>query len=494
MVSDSSLTDFWVKGYERLVKQGWFSSLTALSYSERSDVLAVAGRGGRILLVNLQALEALEPKKLESGIRSLCFADSGQLFAGLDNGSVVSLSAQGLQLLSAKVSRKPITSVLWSADYGLLVAAEDRRLRRLVPETLEEISTSEKLRWVGQDLELLEPDQQLIVAGSDNNLHLVDPQLLAPLLVIHAGTARQTHNSSGHGHLVAAAQDGTVTILNAGTHSQRSVLPIANDELAGVQISDREPALFLADQQGVVQEWDLGTLEPISALQVNGKTKALTVSGSGDVLAVCTDRSVQVFLRASQLTELACYQQELARRQSFLSLIEQFFRRLLGRPLPALPPPPKLPLALAQAALITDPEIREIERTTSEALVQAYRGIAATARKVDWKAVGKAIDQQQRHQLEAQRLELRRLREERLSKALEEAQRRRLFRQQQLEARELAIRREKAAERSKKFWDGVGRLVGNMASSAASSAATGNWVNSYTRRDGTRVRGYRRRS
>lgn len=493
MVPDSSLTDFWVKGYERLVKQGWFSSLTALAYSKRSDVLAVAGGGGRILLVNLQTLEALEPKKLESGIRSLCFADSGQLFAGLDNGSVVSLSAQGLQLLSAKVSRKPITSVLWSADYGLLLAAEDRRLRRLVPETLEEISTSEKLRWVGHDLELLEPDHQLIAAGSDNNLHLVDPQLLVPLLVIHAGKARQTHNSSGHGQLVTAAQDGTVTILNASTHSQRSMLPIANDELAGVQISDTEPALFLADQQGVIQEWDLRTLEPISALQVDGNTKALTASGLGDVLAVCTDRSVQVFLRASQLTELACYQQELAMRQSFLSRIEQFFRRLLGRPLPALPPPPELPSALAQAALNTDPEIREIERTTSEGLVQAYRGIAATARQVDWKAVGKAIDQQQRHQLEAQQLELRRLREERLRQAIEEAQRRRLFRQQQLEARELAIRREKAEQRSKKFWEGVGRLVGNMASSAASSATRGTWVNSYTRRDGTRVRGHWRK-
>lgn len=493
MVPDSSLTDFWVKGYERLVKQGWFSSLTALAYSKRSDVLAVAGCGGRILLVNLQTLEALEPKKLESGIRSLCFADSGHLFAGLDNGKVVSLSAQGLQLLSAKVSRKPITSVLWSADYGLLVAAEDRRLRRLAPETLEEISSSEKLRWVGHDLELLEPDHQLIAAGSDNNLHLVDPQLLVPLLVIHAGKARQTHNSSGHGQLVTAAQDGTVTILNASTHSQRSMLPIANDELAGVQISDTEPALFLADQQGVIQEWDLRTLEPISALQVDGNTKALTVNGSGDVLAVCTDRSVQVFLRAWQLTELACYQQELAMRQSFLSRIEQFFRRLLGRPLPALPPPPELPSALAQAALNTDPEIREIERTTSEALVQAYRGIAATARQVDWKAVGKAIDQQQRNQLEAQQLELRRLREERLRQALEEAQRRRLFRQQQLEARELAIRREKAEQRSKKFWEGVGRLVGNMASSAASSATRGTWVNSYTRRDGTRVRGHWRK-
>ncbi len=490
---DSSLTDFWVKGYERLVKQGWFASLTALAYHQRDDILAIAGGGGQILLVNLQTLQASEPKKLESGIRCLCFGQSGQLFVGLDSGSIACLSSQGLQRLSDKISRKPIASLLWSADYGLLVAAEDRQLRRLAPESLEEICASEKLRWVGHDLALIEQGQQLVAAGSDNNLHLIDPELLAPLLVIHAGTARQTRNSSGHGQLVTAGQDGSVTILDAATHVQRSVLPIANSELAGVQIVDGEPTLFLADQQGVVQEWDLHTLEPLSALQVDGSTKALTVSGSGDVLAVCTDRAVQVFLRASQLTELACYQQELARRRSFLSRIAQFFRRLVGRPLPALPPPPELPPALAQAALHTDPEIRAIERTTSEALVQAYRGVAAAARKVNWKTVGQAIDNQQRHQLEVQRLELRRLREERLSKALEEAQRRRLFRQQQLEAREIAIRREKAEQRSKRFWEGVGRLVGNMASSAASSAATGTWVNSYTRRDGTRVRGYRRR-
>jgi hypothetical protein len=487
------MTDFWVKGFERHVKQGWFASLTALAYLQRGDILVIAGGGGQILLVNLQTLQASEPKKLVSGIRCLCFGQSGQLFVGLDNGSIACLSSQGVQLLSAKISRKPITSLLWSEDYGLLVAAEDRQLRRLAPETLEEICASEKLRWVGHDLALIEQGQQLVAAGSDNNLHLIDPELLAPLLVVHAGTARQTRNSCGHGQLVTAGQDGSVTILDAVTHHQRRVLPIANGNLAGVQIVDAAPALFLADQQGVVQEWDLQTLEPLSALQVDGSTKALTVSGSGDVLAVCTDRSVQVFLRASQLTELACYQQQLASRQSFLSRIEQFFRRLVGRPLPALPPPPDLPPALVQAALHTDPEIREIERTTSEALVQAYRGVAADARKVDWKAVGQAIDKQQRHQLEIQRLELRRLREERLSKTLEEAQRRRQFHHQQVQARELAIRQAKAEERSKKFWEGVGRLMGNMASTAASSAAAGTWVSSYTRRDGTRVRGYRRR-
>jgi WD40 repeat protein len=240
--------------------------------------------------VNLQTLEKFEPKKLESGIRCLCFVPSGQLFVGLDNGSVVSLSVRGAQLLSSKISRKPIRSLLWSGAYGLFVAAEDRHLRLLAPSTLEEIAISEKLRWVSHDLALIDQDQQLVAAGSDNNLHLIDPQLLAPLLVIHAGTARQTRNSSGHGQLVTAGQDGTVTILDAGTHSRRSVLPIANGELAGVQIADAEPALFLADQQGVVQEWDLQTLEPLSAVQVDGSTKALTVSGSGDVLAVCTDR------------------------------------------------------------------------------------------------------------------------------------------------------------------------------------------------------------
>jgi hypothetical protein len=62
-----------------------------------------------------------------------------------------------------------------------------------------------------------------------------------------------------------------------------------------------------------------------------------------------------------------------------------------------------------------------------------------------------------------------------------------------VQARELAIRLAKAEERSKKFWEGVGRLMGNLASTAASSAAAGTWVGSYTRRDGTRVRGYRRR-
>ena len=35
--------DFWVKGLERSVRQGWFSSLTAMAYSQALDLLAVAG-------------------------------------------------------------------------------------------------------------------------------------------------------------------------------------------------------------------------------------------------------------------------------------------------------------------------------------------------------------------------------------------------------------------------------------------------------------------
>ena len=339
----------------------------------------------------------------------------------------------------------------------------------------------------------MEQNGQLVVSGSDNNLHLVDPDSLAPLLVLHSGAARQTHNAAGHGQIATAGQDGTVTLLDAGAHTQTCVLPIASETLAGLQIPTGQPLLFLADTTGVVHEWDLHAIEPQSALQVEGKTKAMAVSASGNVVAVCTDRSVQVFLRASQLEELAWHQQESAWRRSFIGRVVQFLQQLFGRPFPLLPPAPALPPALAMAALKTDPEVREIERSTSQALVLAYRQLAAAARRVDWKAVGRAVENQQRHQLEAQRLELRRLREERLSKALEEAQKRRELRQQQHRSRELAIRQAQAEQRSKQFWEGFGRLMGNVVSSAASAAATGTWVNSYTRRDGTRVRGYRRK-
>ncbi len=418
-------TDFWVKGFERVIQQGWFSSLTAMAYSPHTDCLAVAGGDGRILLVDLRTLECTEPQKLDSGIRALSFTGSGHLVAGLQSGAIVSISLQGIQLLSAQVSRKPITALSTAGDFGLIAASEDRQLRRLNPATLMESTAPVKQRWVGNDLAWLDPGRQLVVAGSDNNLHLIDPELLAPLLVIHAGTSRQTHTTAGHGQLVTAGQDGVVTLLDAGTHLPYCLLPIANCQLAGAQIAANRPSLFLADPTGVVQEWDLRTLEPQSALQVEGSAKALAVSASGNVLAVCTDRSVQVFLRGSRLDALANHQQELARRSSFLSVIAQFFRRLFGRPLPALPAPPRLPKALARASLYTDPEIRSIERSTSDALVRAYREIAAAARKVDWKALGQAIQKQQRHQLEAQTLELRRLREERLSRALDEAQKRR---------------------------------------------------------------------
>jgi hypothetical protein len=488
-----SEADFWVKGLERAVKQGWFSSLSAMAYDSRQDRLAVAGGGGHVLLLDLRSLEAIEPRKLEAGIRSLCFADNGHLYAGLENGSVAPITSQGIHSLNARISRKPITALLWSLDYGLIAASKDRHLRRLHPATLEVDALSEKQRWVGHDFAPIAEAQQLVVSGTDNNLHLIDPELLAPLLVLHTSAAPQTHNTEGFGRIATADQDGTVTIIDSSSHTQTCALPIADGALAGVQIATEDPILFFADQNGVVQEWDLEALEPLSALQVEGTTKAMAINASGNVIAVCTTRSVQVFLRASQLSELAWHQQEVARRHSLIGRINQFIRRLLGRPLPALPPAPNLPQALALAALNTEPEIRRIERSTSEALVNAYRQVAAAARRVDWKAVGSAIDKQHRHRLEAQRLELRRLREERLSQALIEAQKRREFRQQELRSREIAIQRARAEKRSKEFWDGVGRLMGNIASTAISSSAAGTWVNSYTRKDGTRVRGYRRR-
>jgi len=148
---------------------------------------------------------------------------------------------------------------------------------------------------------------------------------------------------------------------------------------------------------------------------------------------------------------------------------------------------------LASGKLPRWPGVTVLPLGTLPLQLVAYRQVATAARRVDWNAVGRAVENQQRHQLEAQRLELRRLREERLSKALEDAQKRREWREQQHRSREQAIRQARAEQRSKQFWEGVGRLIGNVASSAVSSAAAGTWVSSYTRKDGTRVRGYRRR-
>jgi hypothetical protein len=131
--------------------------------------------------------------------------------------------------------------------------------------------------------------------------------------------------------------------------------------------------------------------------------------------------------------------------------------------------------------------------------VRAYRDIAAAARKVDWRAVGQAINKQQRQQLETQRLELRRLREERLTRALEEAQRNREFRQNQLMARERKIQQARAEQRSKQFWEGVGRWMGRAVSDSVSSKPSAfskggkTSVRSYTRKDGTRVKSHKRR-
>lgn len=486
-------TDFWVKGLERSVKQGWFASLTAMAYSSSNDVVAAAGGGGHILLLNLRTLGPVEPRKLESGVCCLCFGKNGQLYAGLENGSVVAISAYGAQISSAKISRKPITSLLFTDTYGLVVASKDRRLRRLNPRTLDELTDAVKFSWTTHDLDSLNRGNQLVASGSDNNLHLVDPDSLSPLLVVHPATTRQTHNASGFGQIATAGEDGTVVVLDEKAHTPTCVVPVASEALAGLQIPAYRPSLFLADSTGVVQEWGIHTLSPETALQVEGKAKAMAISPSGHVLAVCSDRSVQVFIRASQLEELAWHQEETAWRNSFFGRITQLVQRIMRRPLPALPPAPPLPAAVARAALNTDPEVREIERSTSQALVSAYRQVAAAARQVDWKSVGRAVEKHRRQQLEAQRLELRRLREERLSKTLEEAQKRREWREQQHRIREQAIRQARAEERSKQFWNGVSRLVGNIASSAASNAASGTWVNSYTRKDGTRVRGYRRR-
>jgi hypothetical protein len=488
-MTESHKTDYWVKGLEHDFVQGWFASLTAITFDKKTDCLAFAGARGRILWVDLHTFDFVEPKRTDAGVSCLCFTENCHMIAGLENGSLVRISPQGTHLLTKKISRKSITSLAYSRQFGLIAAAADQTLRRIDPTTLSEIATSEKQRWMTRDLEILDAEKQLLAAGSDNKLHLIDGELLAPLLEIHEANARQTHTTAGHGHLVTAGENGAVTLLDSGSYIQNSVLPIDDETLAGVQIPSEHPSLFLANQCGTVQEWDLDCLEPKSALQVEEATKALAVAPSGDVVAVCTSKSLRVYLRASQLDQFDEYHQELSYRQSFLGRLVQIVRRLFRRPIPALPPAPKLPRSLAFAALNTDPEIRQFDRTTSEELVRAYRGLASAARRIDWKDLSNALDKHQRRQQEAQLLELRRLREVRLGKAMAEAKQRREARQQLLQERQRAILKAKAEAQAERIM----RLIFNVASTAVGSGAAGSWVSSYTRKDGTRVSGYRRR-
>ena len=100
--------------------------------------------------------------------------------------------------------------------------------------------------------------------------------------------------------------------------------------------------------------------------------------------------------------------------------------------------------------------------------------------------------------MEAQRLELRRLREERLSRALDEAQQRREFHQSQILKREQALRQARAEQRNKQFWDDVGKWLGRAVSDSVTSRSTASpkqgktSVSSYTRKDGTRVKSHKR--
>lgn len=445
-----------------------------------------------IHLLNLSSLECVDLSRLNAGIRCLTYTNGGNLVVGLDNGDVLSISADGNHSLHAKISRKAITALEY-INNRLIVASEDRQLRSLDLVTFQVTQVSDKQSWAANGLAFDKETQHLLAAGSDNKLHLIDANSLKSSQVLDESSAKKNLASSNHGFIAVADCHGEVSVLNSSNYTRQAVLPVSDEALAGMQIPDAVSSLFIADRKGFVQEWDLANLRPITALKSEGTSNAFVVCPTGSVIANCGDKSVQVFIKASHLDQFVEQQKVLSFRNSFLGRIATAFRSLFRLPIPDLPSAPSIPLGLAQAALHVDPEVIEIEQSLSAGLVEAYQTVSKTLREVNWKEINESIDQHQRHKRETELLRIRRMREERLAQTLQEAQQKREYRQQQETIRQQAAQRALAEKRSKEFWDGVGSFVRSATTGAIRSSVGGTWVGPYTRKDGTRVKGYRRK-
>ena len=493
-MTEANGTDFWLKGFELNVSHGWFTSIRATAFSQDQDHVAVAGDKGHISIINLCTFEVIGPSKLEAGVTCLYFTNKHFLIAGLDNGSIATVSMQGVPLLSKKISKKPITAIIQAKNKDLVVACDDRYLRRLQQDTFSELQRSPKMPWAASDLALSTKGDELFAAGSDHQLHLVDSEYLASFAAVHSGESRLTHNSTNDRYIAYAERSGSITVLDAGSHEQQLNLPVASNELKGLSMAANQPNLVVVDDNGTVQEWDISEPKMISALQLESEARSLAMDDCRNIIATSSSSKIYIYLRASALSEYEWHMKETERRNSIIGVISDFFRRLFKKPaLPELPPAPNIPKALLRATRKIEPEIRSIESSTSKSLVECYQKLAKEAKNVDWRSVVRNVDRFERRRLEKQQLELRRLREERLKQTLDEAREKRQFRQQQLIKHEAEKERKLAEKRSKEFWEGTGKLFKAVAQFAISSSAAGTWVNSYTRKDGTKVRGYRRR-
>jgi hypothetical protein len=504
MTQLSPRSDFWIKTIEASFDQGWFSSLQTIAYDTTAHRVAAGGDKGTVAFLDLATGHSRESSSLNDKIRSLCFGAAGELFVGTENGKVARLSAgHCLPELIQKVSDKAITCLAFHRCQGLLAGSDDRRLRLIDTNTLAVQATSPKEGSYVQDVAFSPDGTKAHSAGCDNCLRVYDLPNLAVGEIAYKGSDSQREVAASNGFHAVGSKDGVVTIIQDNRPEGPICLPVSSDEIVSVLIPRDQTSLLTVDAKGRMQEWGLPDVRPISALDSDLTTKAAAISHKGDVAALCSDGKVVAYVRASAVKQIKALQEYKYIQNSFSGLIQRLIRLILRQPPLMAPVDPQLPDAAAKIATRLNFEELAYERSISDAFVSCYDAIASSAKMVNWKEVAKAVQEHERVELEKQKQELQLMREVRLAQAAEEAKRRREFRERVYRDRQEAQRQAQRMEeqrlaeeqrRSSSFWRGVNRLLSDDGSSSSGDSSTRTrQVRSYTRKDGTRVRSYKRR-
>lgn len=503
MESNRLQQDFWIRSLEASFDQGWFSSLQAIAYDRAQHRVAVGGDNGKVSMLNLSNGRTQVLGSVNDKIRAVCFASSDVVFVSTEYGSVARLSAQRCSLeLIQKISDKAITSLAFHSVHGLLAGSDDYKLRIIDPHTLSVRAESPKEGSYVQAVAFSADGTRAVSAGCDNCLRVYKLPSLQEGEILHQGEDSQREAVAAHGVYVAGSKDGLVTVIEKGDSQNLTCLPVSDQEIVSVLIPQSRPSLLTVDGKGRLQEWSLANLNPISALDSELTTKAAALADTGDVAVLCSESKVVAYLRASAVEQYKALVEFKEHQDSLSGLIQRLIRWLFRMPRPEPPSDPGLPLAAAVIASRMDADDLAHERSLSEMLVSCYEAISKAAKKVNWKQVSRTIQQHQRNELEKQKLELRRIREERLAQAADEARRKREFRERvhherKEQARRLerlqAQRRAEAEQSSGSFWRGVGKAFTESGSSSGGSDNRTRQVRSYVRKDGTRVRSYKRR-
>ena len=281
--------------------------VTAIAFSPDGSKLAVAGRGGSLLVLDARNGQTLFSKSLEEVVNDVRFSASGEqiAIAVLDETARI-FSVQTGQETHRFEHEDAVKSVRFSPDDKSLLTTSWNESAQIwnigtgrVSNTLssEDEVTAAQFRPVEQGLDTI--SYQVVTASEDGAARLwnTSPKSDAVQLV-HKDSVRVVDFGSADGQLVVtASHDGAVSIWDSQTEEIVQKIPLPKGTRAlTLQVSSDCKRIVIVGSDRTVRLWDVESQQYLFEKQHDSELKAVSLYSQGSLVATASDdKKARVF-------------------------------------------------------------------------------------------------------------------------------------------------------------------------------------------------------